>query len=156
MARKARWVRVFFIAVFFLASSGLSMGQSIGVRAGQYTDIDELFLGVELLSPVSHNFVFSPNVEYVFVENSTYLTFNLDFHYDFYTSSPLFIWLGAGLGILYNNPDGPARSDTDLGANLLFGLALKTISSLTPYIQGKFILAGEDRDEFVIGIGLRF
>jgi hypothetical protein len=48
----------------------------------------------------------------------------------------------------------PASSDTDVGPNLLFGIAIRTESSLTPYIEGKFILT--DRDDFVIGVGLRF
>jgi hypothetical protein len=154
MGRKAKWARVFFVAALFLASSGLSTGQSVGIRAGLYTDLKEYFLGGELLSRISHNLYFNPNVEYVFVDRGTYMTFNLDFHYDFYTSSPLFFWLGAGLGILYDNPEGPADSNTDLGANLLFGLGIRTESSLTPYVQSKFILA--DGDEFVIAIGLRF
>jgi len=148
------WVKIVLIAALLFAGSGLAMGQSVGIRAGRYTDLEDYFLGGELLSRISHNLYFNPNVEYVFVNNGTYLTFNLDFHYDFYTSSPLFFWLGAGLGILYNNPEGPMDSNTDLGANLLFGLGIRTESSLTPYVQGKFILA--DRDEFVIAIGLRF
>ncbi len=128
--------------------------QSLDLRAGRYTDKDEFFLGVGLLSAVTRHIYFNPNVEYVTVPNATYLTFNFDFHHDFYTASPLFFWLGAGLGILYFNPDGAGKNDTDLGANLLFGLGIRTHSRLVPYVQAKFILA--DNDEFVFGIGLRF
>jgi hypothetical protein len=162
MRRYSKPARVFLITAALIATTGLARGQSLGIRAGQYTDIEEFFIGVELLSRVSNNFFFNPNVEYVFVENGNYMTFNLDLHYDFYTSSPLFVWLGAGLGLLYNNPEGPARSDTDLGVNLLFGLGLRTESALTPYLQGKFILADRDggrngdNNEFVLAIGLRF
>jgi hypothetical protein len=157
-----RWdtklARVVLVTALLLATSGLSMGQSVGIRAGLYTDIDDYFVGLELLSRISRNLFFNPNAEYVFVDNLTYITFNLDFHYDFYTASPLFFWLGAGLGVLYANPEGPAESDVDLGANLLFGLGIRTESTLTPYVQGKFILADRngDNNEFVLAVGLRF
>jgi hypothetical protein len=128
--------------------------QSLDLRVGRYTDMNEFFVGAGLLSAISSHFTFNPNVEYVTVSNATYLTFNFDFHRDFYTTSPLFFWLGAGLGILYFNPKGAGESNTDLGANLLFGLGIRTQSSLIPYVQAKFILA--DNDEFVIGVGLRF
>jgi hypothetical protein len=140
--------------VLFFAGSGLSSGQSVGIRAGRYTEIKEFFIGGELLSRVSGSLYFNPNLEYVFVENRTYMTFNLDFHYDFTTDSPIFFWLGAGLGILYSNPEGPPEADVDLAPNLLFGVGIKTQSPLTPYFQGKFILA--DKNEFVLVVGLRF
>lgn len=82
------------------------------------------------------------------------MTFNLDFHYDFYTQSALFFWLGSGLGILYTDPGEGIDSDVDLAANLIAGLGINTISGLTPYIQGKYI--NSDAGEFVVGVGLRF
>ncbi len=154
MKNDAQSARIILAILLFSAVSGPAMGQSVGIRAGRYTDMDGFFVGVELLSRVSRNFFINPNVEYVFVSNLTYMTFNLDFHYDFYTTSPLFFWVGAGLGVLYSNPEGLGDSATDVGANLLFGIAIKTGSTLTPYVQGKLILA--DREEFVLGIGLRF
>jgi hypothetical protein len=162
MRRDSKLARLVLVVVLLFATAGLSLGQSLGIRAGVYTDIKEYFLGLELLSRISHNLYFNPNAEYVFVDNLTYVTFNLDFHYDFYTDSPLFFWLGAGLGILYSNPEGPPESDVDLGANLLFGIGIRTESPLTPYFQGKFILADRngdangDKNEFVLAIGLRF
>lgn len=151
--KKSRGIIV--VLVLFSAASGLCLGQSLGVRAGRYMDTEEYFIGGELLSRVAGNLYFNPNVEYVFMENVTYMTFNLDFHYDFFTSSPLFFWLGAGLGILYSNPDGPTDSETDLGANLIFGIGIDTISTLTPYFQGKYI-AAENKSELVLAVGLRF
>lgn len=146
--------RIGLVVVLVTAFSGLAVGQSVGIRAGRYMDTEEFFIGGELLSRIAGNLFFNPNVEYVFLDNVTYMTFNLDFHYDFYTNSPLFFWLGSGLGVLYANPDGPAESDTDIGANLLFGIGIDTVSTLTPYFQVKYILA--DNDEIVLGVGLRF
>ena len=154
MNQKRRLLITGVFVVLLMCASGTLISQSVGIRAGRYMDSEEYFLGGELLSRVAGNLYFNPNGEYVFVDNLTYITFNLDFHYDFYTTSPLFFWMGAGLGILYSNPEGPPDSDTDLGVNLIFGVAINTISSLTPYFQGKYILA--DKNEFVLAVGLRF
>jgi len=151
---KKKSFRIGLVVLLLTAFSGLAVGQSVGIRAGRYMDTEEFFLGGELLSRIAGDLFFNPNVEYVFLDNVTYMTFNLDFHYDFYTNSPLFFWLGSGLGVLYVNPEGPVESDTDIGVNLLFGIGIDTVSTLTPYFQVKYILA--DNDEIVLGVGLRF
>jgi len=141
----------------FLILPGTTNAQGVrpGVRLGVYTDAGDLFIGGELLIPTYSNFVFNPNIEYVFVENGSYLTFNGDFHYDIYMQdSPLFVWLGAGLAVLYFNPEGNRDSNADVGANLLFGLGWETASRLIPYVQGKVILS--DNTEFALGFGIRF
>ena len=140
-----------------LVFPGNNFAQSItpGLKLGVYTDAGDLFIGGELLVPVHDRIYFNPNIEYVFVENGSYITFNGDFHYDFYMEdSPLFFWLGAGLAILYFDPEGNRDGDADVGANLLFGLGLSTSSRLTPYVQGKIILS--DNTEFALGFGIRF
>lgn len=143
------------LLAFILPGTVSAQGVRPGVRLGVYTDAGDLFLGGELLVPVSPNIYFNPNIEYVFVENGSYVTFNGDFHYDIYLQdSPLFVWLGAGLAVLYFNPEGNRDGDADVGANLLFGLGWETASRLIPYIQGKVILS--DNTEFALGFGIRF
>lgn len=36
------------------------------------------------------------DVEYIFGDGRTYLTFNMDFHYDFPSHRRTFVWVGAG------------------------------------------------------------
>jgi hypothetical protein len=126
----------------------------IGVRAGFYTKIDDPFIGAELIIPIDrrHEIDLNPNVEYVFVDNTTYMTFNFDAHVDLYGHHRAFAWLGAGLGVIYIDPKGPRPSTTDVGANLLAGVGLR--GDVIPYIQAKVIV--KDDTEFVIGFGLRF
>jgi len=124
----------------------------VGVRGGIYTKLNEPFVGVELLGPISRHAYFNPNVEYVFVDNHTYLTFNGDFHYDFHSHGRTFVWAGGGLAVVYDDPRGPAESSTDLGANFLFGIGFA--GDAIPYIQGKLIV--KDDTEFSLGVGLRF
>lgn len=133
----------------------VAQGLRPGFRLGVYTDVGDLFIGGELLIPVRDRIYFNPNVEYVFVENGSYITFNGDFHYDFsIEGSPLFFWLGAGLAILYFDHGKNWDADADVGANLLFGLGMSTSSQLVPYVQGKIILS--DNSEFALGFGVRF
>jgi len=139
----------------FLPPVVKAQGIKPGVRIGAYTDVGDLFLGGELLIPVASRVYFNPNVEYVFIENGNYITFNGDVHYDVYLeNSNLFVWFGGGLAIIYFDPEGRRDADSDVGANLLFGAGLTTSSRLIPYIQGKVILS--DNSEFALGFGLRF
>jgi hypothetical protein len=124
-----------------------------GVRVGYYTDAQDPFAGVEVLVPIAHRIELNPNVEYVFGGGRTYMTFNLDAHYDFPSHRREFFWVGAGLGLLYVNPEGPAQSNTDVGANFLAGVGLNR-GPVIPYFQVKLIASGNT--EVVLAFGLRF
>jgi len=137
-----------------LAAPAPSLAETAGVRVGVYTDMKDLFVGGELLFPVAYRFYVNPNVEWVFVSNGTYMTFNLDAHLDLVPRrSAAFLWVGGGLGIIYNKPEG-AGGHADTGFNLLGGLGWRTGSGLIPYLQVKMIFA--DETQGVVGIGLRF
>ena len=145
------------MAVAFAQPSWAQAAESptlFGGRFGAYLDAEDLMLGGELLTPVQDRLYFNPNVEYVFVDRASFATFNFDFHYDFPFSDDNFWWAGAGLGILYRNPDGPAEADTDLGANFLFGVGFGRNNDVIPYVQAKVIAS--NNSDFVVGFGLRF
>ncbi len=126
----------------------------LGIRGGAYTDLNKPFVGAELIGRFSHDLplYFNPNVEYVFLENNTYMTLNADFHCDFYTHGPGFVWVGGGLAVIYQNPKGPGAGSTDAAGNLLFGVGLR--GDVIPYVQVKLI--AKEHTELVIGLGLRF
>ena len=121
------------------------------MRTGFYTDVDEPFIGIEGLFGLGNHVYLNPNFEYVFTEDPHYMTFNADFHYDFPTRGRAYVWAGAGLGVLYTNPE-VGDSNTDVGLNLLFGVGLK--GHVVPYVQGKVIVSEDTA--FVLGVGLRF
>jgi hypothetical protein len=141
--------------VLLLATASPSLAQgTAGVRVGVYTDQSDLFVGGELLFPVASRLYINPNVEWVFVENGTYMTFNLDGHLDIYPrGTSAFLWFGGGLAIIYRKPEG-AGSNADTGLNLLGGLGWRTGSGIIPYVQLKLIV--KDGTQGVVGIGLRF
>ncbi|MFO7866311.1 MAG: hypothetical protein R6V02_05815 [Candidatus Aminicenantes bacterium] len=155
--KKITFFMVLVFGFFLMVSPNPAEAQNIipGIRLGTYTDAGDLFIGGEILIPVTERIWFNPNIEYVFVENGSYITFNADGHYDIYLAdSPLFLWAGAGLGILYFDSNAGNFDSTDVGVNLLFGAGLETESRITPYIQAKVIIS--DSTEFVLGAGIRF
>lgn len=127
-------------------------GVFAGARLGFYTNAGAPDLGGELLMRMAPRVYFNPNLEVVFKSDS-YLTFNLDFHYDFTRRGRALLWAGAGLGIVSVNPPGPGGGHTDPALNLLFGVGLRQRGKI-PYFQVKLI-AKEDT-ELALGFGLRF
>ena len=145
--------------VSFWSSSDAEARVLVGVRGGQYTDlgdseVDEPFLGVELIAGITQHVYFNPNVEYVFVEHGKLGTGNLDFHLDLPITQAAHLWLGAGLAVLYTDPEGPPESDTELGLNLLVGAGFH-VGAVIPYAQLKLLVVDDD-EELVWAIGVRF
>jgi hypothetical protein len=130
-----------------------------GVRGGVYTDVEEGFLGVELLMPVTGQWFFNPNIEYVFVDPGSLWTLNGDFHYDFAREGNVTFWAGGGPAVIFRDRDDGRRgrrddgSETDVGANLLAGLGLVR-GGVRPYAQAKILLS--DDTEAVLAVGVRF
>lgn len=129
-------------------------GWYIGVRGGAYFDVDEPFVGVELLFPLVDRLWFNPNFEWVFIDRGDLYTINLDVHYDLPTHGPYMFWLGAGLALSRFDPPGPIEADTDPGLNLLAGLGFAR-TGLIPYVQAKALI-DDGNTEFVLAGGLRF
>lgn len=131
----------------------------VGVRGGQYLDIgesdeDEPYVGVELIAGITKHIYFNPNVEYVFVEKAKVGTGNLDFHLDLPVTEDFHLWAGAGLAVVYTDPDGAPKSDTDLGLNLLAGVGFHA-GTVIPYGQLKLLVL-DDYEELVWAVGIRF
>jgi hypothetical protein len=147
------------VAGLFLIPSTAKADLDFGVRGGFYDDADAGFIGGELLWGVTRQWFFNPNLEYVFVDNGDLMTLNGDFHYDFPSRSPFYVWAGGGPAVLFRDTDcrGPRCDDdgeTDFGLNLLGGVGFGKGQALRPYIQGKIILS--DDTEAVLAVGLRF
>lgn len=130
----------------------------LDVRGGVYTDVEEAFLGAGVLMPVTGNWFFNPNVEFVFVDPGTLWTLNGDFHYDFAQRGNWSVWAGGGPAVVFRDFDNGGRrarrdDETDFGANLIAGAGM-TRGSVRPFVQGKVLIS--DETEAVLAVGLRF
>ncbi len=125
----------------------------LGARTGAFLADGDPFVGGEVLVGVADDLFFNPNVEVAFADNVTKGLFNFDIHYDFARVNKAFFWVGAGLAVIYADPEG-RDSETDAGANVLFGVGFNTSGRWIPYVQAK-ILASDDSD-FALAFGIRF
>jgi hypothetical protein len=118
-----------------LAARAAANVSSIGPRVGVSVDPDQLVVGGQLsIGPVAKDLTFDPNLELGFGDNETVTEINLDLHYHLRLSgSDWSPYVGFGLGVAFIGVDEPApfrdRSDTNVGANLIFGTQLPTSGS---------------------------
>lgn len=124
-----------------------------GIRGGVYLDDTDPFVGIEWLGDFRGLWDVNPNFEVIFPDNVDRYSLNLDFHRDF-PGADAAVWLGAGGGLIFTDPDNRfADDETDAAINLLAGIGTRT-GAVRPYGQLKVVLS--DESEAVVMGGLRF
>jgi opacity protein-like surface antigen len=143
------------MAIIVLAPAALAA--DFGIRAGQYRDADQKFIGAEMLFDTGALNI-NPNIEYSLEDDITAGSANLDVTLDIGRFSTITPYVGAGLGLIYVDTD-IGGDTTDLVGNLIGGVAFE-LGSLKPYAQVKYFRTLEDddsdSDDFAMTIGLRF
>ena len=160
--RKFSTARAWATAALILAVAGVvgpavrpAVASPIGwqVSGGLYTDESDFFLGAGARFSLAR-FTIIPNGEWIFVDNGSAYTLNLDGTMG--VLHPIGIasaYIGAGLGLFTVDPDG-GDSNTDTVVNLMAGVGLNA-SPLKPFAQVKWIVMDGD-DPLVLSIGARF
>lgn len=140
--------------VLLLLLAPAVFASDFGVRAGRYDDLDETFVGAEMVFPVTGGLVFNPNLEYVLLDKGTNGTINADFLYRF-GESTVVPYLGAGVGAF--RLDNGVFNSTKTAINGIAGVDFK-LSFLRPYAQVKYVKLTESGlgNELVYALGLRF
>ena len=155
-ARRRMKLRLILFLALLLAAPAL-LAADFGIRAGQYQDADEEFVGAELVFDAGFLNV-NPNVEYSLADDITSGSANLDVTFDIGRFGAVSPYLGAGVGMLYVDDDF-GEDETDVVGNLIGGVGFK-LATLTPYAQVKYFRLLEDNDgdsdEIALTIGLRF
>ena len=131
-----------------------------GIRAGRYNDLDEQFVGADVLIDLGSINV-NPNIEYSLADNTTAGSVNVDVTIDIANIGPVTPYVGAGVGLQYVDPDA-GDNTTDILGNLIGGVAFH-LESLTPYAQVKYFRVLENQhdgadaaDDIALTVGLRF
>ena len=131
--------------------AGMLGGFEPGIRLGAYTDNSDFFVGVDAKFNVLR-FNADPSIEYVFVDDATLMTFNLDALMDVIQLPKVSGWLGAGVGLMYFDTD-ESDSSTDPILNLIAGVGVNVL--FNPYVMAEWIF-GDNNDGFVICTGIHF
>jgi opacity protein-like surface antigen len=142
------------VAVFLILAPA-AFAAEFGVRAGRLDRADVNFVGAEMLFDLGM-FNINPNIEYWDVDNVTEGTANLDVTWDF-GSSRVKPYVGAGVGLLYVDPD-LGSSNTETLGNLIGGVQFD-LDFLKPYAQAKYSRSLENDNsghEWALTVGLRF
>jgi opacity protein-like surface antigen len=146
---------ILFLALLLVTPAGFAA--DFGIRAGQYRDADEEFVGAEVLIDAGVLNI-NPNIEYSLADEITSGTANLDVTLALGIFSAVSPFVGAGVGLLYVDDDA-GEDATDVVGNLIGGIAVD-LQFLQPYAQLKYrrLLedGGADNDDFAVTIGLRF
>jgi len=129
-----------------------------GVRAGRYDEIDEEFVGAEVLFDIGAVNV-NPNIEYSLADDITAGSANLDVTVDLGNFGRVTPYVGAGVGLWYIDDDA-GDNTTDLLGNVIGGVQFN-LDFLKPYAQVKYFRFVDDDnrandDDIALTIGLRF
>lgn len=111
-----------FSTALLLSAQTASAQNSIGANVGYNFDAEEVFIGGQLrFAPATLPVVINPSLETYFVEDATWLRFDLNALYMFGVDNTTFTpYAGGGLGVDYVNPEN-FDSETDAKLNLVFG-----------------------------------
>jgi opacity protein-like surface antigen len=146
-----------FILMAIIVLAPAALAGDFGIRAGQYRDAEQEFIGVEMLFDTGALNI-NPNIEYSLEDDITAGSANLDVTVDVGKFSTIAPYVGAGLGLIYVDTDRGGET-TELVGNLIGGVAFE-LGSLKPYAQLKYFRTLEDddgdSDDFAVAIGLRF
>lgn len=126
--------------LLLVVSTAAEAQTTFGVRAG-VTD-GEPMLGVELLTPITGDIMFNPNIE----ASSEVVSANVDAHYDFDLNRRTSFWLGAGLAAAK-----PEDGDAGFGLNILGGIGTR-MNRFYPYAQVKLTTVLDGYGSIAVGI----
>jgi hypothetical protein len=148
--------KILLVGVFLVLNFSFADVQAQGVgfdaRAGLYTKGgSDFFLGGGLKIDLLMVEVI-PNIEYVFVDNATLYTLNLDGNFKFLSIPFVRAWVGGGIGTMRFKPEGFDTQGKAL-INILGGVGLNAIV-LKPYAQIKYVFVKDLDNQFVVSVGI--
>jgi opacity protein-like surface antigen len=134
---------------------------TFGPRVVYNFDAEEFGIGAHLTKPLTDAISLYPSFEYLFVSNSTWLTFNADLIYKVPGENLQWLYVGGGLGITRFSFEGCSEvpglsfdcSTTDVGLNLIGGFQPAGSGRIKPFAEARFTLGGSE--SFQVAAGLK-
>jgi hypothetical protein len=142
------------VIVTMMASAGLASAQAstrVGPRIGYDFQSDEAVLGASLTVPISTRIEFYPSIDIYTPDRGNKVGFNGDVKVYLPTRASYDLYAGGGLGIVNQNLGDV--SNTDVGVNLLFGIASR-VGAINPFGEAKLLI--HDDTQLVLLAGMNF
>lgn len=141
------------LALVAMTSSATAGPIGFSLFGGIYSGgVDEAFLGGGVRLGMGGLSV-TPNAEYLFVDNGSAYTLNVDGTFPIVPLGVASIYGGGGLGLLITDPDN-FDSETETVVNLIVGAGFNAVP-MKPFGQIKYVIV-EGEDPFVFMAGVRF
>ena len=148
--------RFLILTALVLVAAPTMFAADFGVRAGRYDDIEDDFVGAEMVFDLGRINV-NPNIEYVLNDDVTAGSANIDLTFNIAEFGRVSPYLGAGVGLWYVDADG-GDNTSDLLGNVIGGVSFN-LDFLKPYAQVKYfrLIDSDDEDsDIAFTVGLRF
>ena len=151
-------VTIFVLAPVLAAPAADARDIYFDIRGGFYFDAEEAMMGAGVLVPIipdTPRWYFNPNFELAPGGVVDIFSANIDFHYDFTSTTDVTVWAGGGPGLYIYDLDHSHFDDTntEVALNVLFGVGSK-VGEIRPFVQAKG--AFMDNSEAAIAVGIRF
>ena len=142
-----------FVVALVVSSVSASAQPStyVGPRAGYDFQTDEVILGAGFTVPISTQIEFYPSLELYLPDRGNKIGFNGDVRILLPTRASFDLYAGGGLGIVNQNLGDV--SNTDLGLNLLFGIASR-VGRIHPFGEARLLV--HDDTQLVLHAGVNF
>ena len=124
----------------------------VGMRVGYNHRTQEVLLSANLLVPMTSRIFFYPSLDVYLPEDGNRIGFNGDIKVALpgAATGPQ-LYAGAGIGVVNRNEEG--FSNSDLGANLLFGVESQ-IGWIHPFAEGKIMLHNQSQLQLIAGVNI--
>lgn len=121
------------------------------VRGGYYTDAEDFFLGAGVDIGLAL-FSVVPNFEYLFIDNGSFYSINVDGRFDILPLPGISGYLGGGVGSTFIKPKD-FDTESKFTINVLIGVQAKALP-LSPFAQIKYAIINNVDDQIALTVGI--
>jgi len=143
----ARWTLPVVMLVM-AASAAKAQRAHIGARVGYDFDSKNPVVSTQVTIPMTRTVEFYPSVDVYLPDHGSMVGLNGDLKFNMPTTGPR-VYLGAGLGVQTRTVN--SSSNTDVGANALFGVETRT-GWVHPFVEGRAFMSETNRVSVLAGL----
>jgi hypothetical protein len=121
------------------------------VRGGYYTEAEDYFLGAGVDFDLML-FSVVPNFEYLFIDNGSFYSINIDGQFELLPLPGIAGYLGGGVGSTFIKPKD-LDTKSKFTYNVLIGIQVKALP-FSPFAQIKYAIIKDVDDQIALTVGI--